>query len=1570
MAKTQIKQYIFTPGASGVGTIKFPGKVDLEQLLLITNTTKNTIMYNFADPTFSGTLISFIRGNDNIIFPTALDNNDGYTVINLITNTSSMSSTDHLQIFYDKSYMEVRMPEIGSDAFERTRIAAPQSMLDADFEYGMQPTKWLTISQQRGYPAIYEIPGTDITVTAAITDASAQQGGVSTAESIITITTTTAHGYSVGQPFTIKGFNTAITGYERAEGSFVVYNTTTTTSFQYIAQGKVGYNTGDNIWTASIQLRTGGFYTGANINAVINTSISGTVSGSNTIIVTNTNGLTVGSQITMGQLTTNAFATNSVTYYITVGTTLGMTPGMPLVFTGTNFGSIITGTTYYVRTIVDTRNIIMCLDAALTTIFIPSTAINGNMYLVGGSSTVGGLVANVNSPGTVYYITSITAFGSPGAITVSQNIQYTTTITATTSTTNGVKFTNYTYLGVPVNGTFNMTVGEAVVITGSTIGNLTAGTYYVVQILDGNYATLSTTVGGTVFIQTTATGTMNVTVGVNVTVTTASGYMALTSISQPTVTASTPATATSFTASLTGNQLVVSIVATGTLAVGHSIALSSANTVPSSTSIINQVSGTLGGAGTYTVSTSTGNIASNNTFISIATPATITVNTSSPHGLVPGDTVTMVVTSDNGINNHTLCSGPFFVESVSSSTVNNQTLNNIFTFTARGNGIINTSTTNILVQLYARPDSFYQHRPLDGGVQLGTSTPSYGSQAIRMSKKYIRYQSGKGINFNTGLLLAPNYFVRAVYASGTAPGSVVTLVTDDVDHNCQAGAAFTLIGVATLGYNGSYTISNIVDERTIQFIATNQLAAQQGVIITDPCLMQLTAWTGATVKSGTFDEQNGVFFQFDGQTVSVVRRSSTFQLAGTMTALQGSGQIVGINTRFNTQLWVGAKIVIRGMSHTVTQVVNDNLIYINPQWRGFSNVSGIKGTRTIDYVIPQNKWNMDRCDGSNGPYNPSGYKIDVSKMQMAGMQWTWYGAGFIDWMLRGPEGKYITVHRLRNNNLNNEAWMRTGNIAVRFEVINEGGIGYLANPITDTATTLTLNDVTTFSDTGFLYIDNEFIKYTGRNTTTNQLTGLVRGANITPWVNGGARVFYAGSATSHSDWTGVIQVACTASPVISHWGAAFVQDGGFDTDRSYLFNYQVTNVALSTKKTTAFAIRLAPSVSNALTGDLGARELINRASFLLQQLDSSSGTSAGGNSAVVIEGIINPSNMPSTSNIQFNSLNSIVNPTGQPSFSQVAPGGSMVFQNAVNNYLICPVYLTAGTSSIPLTLNPATQAPPVATSDDIYFPQATNALYGLTRVSNLTTSSAVFTSTISTSTTVSISGGTITGTTLIFGTGSGNLQVGMVITGTGIAANTYLVSNISGGTAAGSSWVVSVSQTIASNTSMTATLYQLTATVTSGTILTGSVLTGGTIAAGTYIAGQTSGTIGGTGVYYMNNIAGGAPAAGQNPTGTTFYGVTINQVVLNAIPTQAVGTTVNLSRNTFAQPGETVFSYINSPANKDSLDLSLLKELTNTPIGGRGCYPNGCDIMFVNAYITQGAPINQNLVLRWGEAQA
>ena len=72
----------------------------------------------------------------------------------------------------------------------------------------------------------------------------------------------------------------------------------------------------------------------------------------------------------------------------------------------------------------------------------------------------------------------------------------------------------------------------------------------------------------------------------------------------------------------------------------------------------------------------------------------------------------------------------------------------------------------------------------------------------------------------------------------------------------------------------------------------------------------------------------------------------------------------------------------------------------------------------------------------------------------------------------------------------------------------------------------------------------------------------------------------------------------------------------------------------------------------------------------------------------------------------------------------------------------------------------------------------------------------------------------------------------------------------------------------------------------------------------------------------------------------------------------------------FALPGETVFSFIAVPGERSTLDLKDLKEITNTPLGGRGTFPNGPDVLAINIYKIAGSDTNANILLKWGEAQA
>jgi hypothetical protein len=109
-------------------------------------------------------------------------------------------------------------------------------------------------------------------------------------------------------------------------------------------------------------------------------------------------------------------------------------------------------------------------------------------------------------------------------------------------------------------------------------------------------------------------------------------------------------------------------------------------------------------------------------------------------------------------------------------------------------------------------------------------------------------------------------------------------------------------------------------------------------------------------------------------------------------------------------------------------------------------------------------------------------------------------------------------------------------------------------------------------------------------------------------------------------------------------------DGNFDDDEGYQFTFSRTSYgmpAIVGEKQTVFAMRLSPSVSNGIIGDLGERELINRAQLALSNMTVN--ITAG---RFLVEGILNPSNIDSANTV-WSGLN---NAGGgfQPSFTQFA----------------------------------------------------------------------------------------------------------------------------------------------------------------------------------------------------------------------------------------------------------------------------------------------------------------------------
>jgi hypothetical protein len=619
----------------------------------------------------------------------------------------------------------------------------------------------------------------------------------------------------------------------------------------------------------------------------------------------------------------------------------------------------------------------------------------------------------------------------------------------------------------------------------------------------------------------------------------------------------------------------------------------------------------------------------------------ITVNTTAPHGLYPGTSIIL-----RGVTATTLPpNGNWVITNVSAPTQ--------FQFVATSTP---TGTLGGTILLYTRPEGYQQHRFTDGGVLMTTGGNYTGTQQIRQTRRYFRYQSGKAMQYSTGAKFTPTFDINQITGSGTA----VTITTLQ-DHNLQVGATIKVEGVVSGAgtadsafYNVTTTVATVTGTKSFTYTA--------GGSVTDTAPggsnLYVTAigWKGASVRAGLFDNQNGFFFEYDGNQLLACRRDSIKELLGTVTATQDSATITGSNTRFREQLVVGDYIVIKGQNHEVEQIQSDTVLIVNPPYQGITKV-GAKYLKTQNYKVPQSQWNMDKMNGTG----PSGYTLDISKMQMAYIDYTWYGAGFIRFGFRAVNGEIVYCHKMPNNNVNTQAYMRSGNLPGRFEASNYGYYSRLlagatatrGSALSSTDTTMYIESAVNWPTTGHVMISNgtnsEMISYTGigaYNATVRgyPLTGLTRRttftrAGITPAGAFSATAFtYSGTASSVTftpdagvGGAGTNQVSVQyiyndCAPVISHWGVSVIMDGRYDDDKSIIFtagmNRYLTCQAGVTRP--LIAIRIAPSVDSGIGRNFGIREIINRMQLTL------TGMGVYSQGQFLIQGILNPQTITAT----------------------------------------------------------------------------------------------------------------------------------------------------------------------------------------------------------------------------------------------------------------------------------------------------------------------------------------------------
>ena len=650
---------------------------------------------------------------------------------------------------------------------------------------------------------------------------------------------------------------------------------------------------------------------------------------------------------------------------------------------------------------------------------------------------------------------------------------------------------------------------------------------------------------------------------------------------------------------------------------------------------------------------------------------------------------------------------------------------------------VEIAATNYYIEtkINTRPDGAFLHRPFDGGVEIDAGT-SPNSSIVRQTRKYFRYQSGKGIqcsvaiNFNPSRLVnsmtaatnsvlptqeytvnvnnngvqtynisgqdrdgrvlgeneqitvtkgdtlllvvnasGHNLYVKTTQSTGTG-NAVTTGITNNGTaqgtitwnttsvspgtyyYNCQnhasmfgeivveaTPAATTIVtgttkyphgltrqssvkikGSTDSSFNGTFPIKGFTE-----FTFSYYLSSPPNTTVPDGVISyNIDGWANSAVRCGLFDYQNGMFYEYDGQDLYTVRRSSVQQITGTVNVVQGSNILTGTDTNFSGQLAVGGRVVIRGGSYKITHLPDKTNMHIQPAYKGVS-ASGVIATKTEDIRVPQSEWNIDKADGTG----PSGFVLDLTKIQMAYMDYSWYGAGKIRFGFKDANGHVKYMNEFLHNNIIEEAYMRSGNMPGRYEIENTSDILPTYVPSLFHWGTSVIMDGKFDDDKAYLFTaaSNTLSFTNGDSATANTV-----GSSFLTYsrVSGGyERDYYVVLPFSTSDANKFSSGTplYTAGEELSGETVSYTnyRSGQF---RVYIYlgrfywysppavyptvsNGTTVNIGAPTaggedvdlrELVPLISIRLAPSVDNNLTGSLGQREIVNRMQLQLKQM--------------------------------------------------------------------------------------------------------------------------------------------------------------------------------------------------------------------------------------------------------------------------------------------------------------------------------------------------------------------------------
>ena len=958
--------YTFSPSTD---TVVIPRVIQRENLMLITNVTTNQVIYNFSDPELSALSYS-VKGSST----------GSTTTITLNYDCSQMLSTDKLQVIYDEYDEKITPSDNLVDAVAKMRVASPQSLIDTDFEYGVQGSKWEALTLTHNYASFFSKGSGGNSLE--LLDITSNGGANARVKSRISVATTGSHGLITNDVVSVQESTS-----DNAEGTFAI-----TVPSQL-----------------SLNVNTSGVFTTGS-SAIPHNLVFGQP------IVFSDNGDSVG--ITEGTVYyvtfTGLTATTAYEFKLNAALDSETTIAITTAETGLKIKTDNSKLFYYfAKAKVDTGSI---KDDILTSV-VPG-GIFDNAHIPGGiAGDLDSFLIYQSGSGVdaATIIETVDPHGIlPGTPILINGVEYAglEVVTNKQLTTNVATLTTEGQHSFIAGDKIRVSIGDAIfdgdkqVLAVASITN---------KALATNVATLTTAAAHGFIADDVVTIT-----GVDATGSIFDGTHIVTSA---------PTTTTFTYARVADNVTSAAVSPNGSVISANKITYAKTNTNVASTPVTSPTAfvGNLGGNGTVS------DVASN------LNGAWIVSSVPTPRRLS-------------------------FIR-----TGNNPSL---------PSGVVNPSAI-----LVCKPDSYIKHTSSNGGVELSTVNNVVGIKQIRQTRKTFRYQSGKAIQFSTGAKFTPSYDINNIRADVTS-GAATVIVETVQDHGMQPGARVNIEGIQVVGgdynpYNGDFLVTGVVNQNTFTYRTT----ITPGFVYTtninpsgENSIVTVSTWAGACTRVGLFNEMNGIFFEYDGQKLWACKRFSNKPLFGTITVQNKSNLISGIDTRFTKQLLSGDNVVIKGQDYQVVSVESDSVIRVSPAYRGQTISTNAKIYKVQTTRVPQNEFNLDRLDGTG----PSGYILDPTKMQMVYIDYTWYGSGFIRFGMRMTNGDIMYCHRMPNNNLNTQSYMRSGNLPARYEVHNyaprtrlvAGSSSVNGIPLSQDSSGATLPADSTLGNTSVMYVED------------------------------------------------------------------------------------------------------------------------------------------------------------------------------------------------------------------------------------------------------------------------------------------------------------------------------------------------------------------------------------------------------------------------------------------------------------------------------------------------------------------